>query len=452
MAIPVSASVQQLNAEVFLQEGYELSLDAIVPSVELTGSFSPTTSKTQFYIYSYSKTLLYENLNYSKVNGSYLQPAVGTTTSTSTSSYNQFEINPTEDVYNQGYSSGNYYAVYNFIDYELGSELVEAQVTNNTGVIGETQYDGHPYFLKEISGDRTELRIQNNFLSSAQIEAYYTKFTDKINARQNADEFYISFGDNRNFIGVNSQLESPPSGSSIPSSILIKLYKPLPSEFEIDQELQVISKVGESQVFSVDFQPNLEFIDNLLQLKGPNYNIDLKDRVNNSTNYKDYNDLINTVSSQSYYQFNSLKDQKGVILRKNWGDWSQFVKYSSAEQRLNNFKDKLASIESSSAEIAELETITGGTTGSIDYSSSFNAASNDINQIISKFDSYEYFLYYITGSESWPKFTSTYPYTNFSVTSSEALDWFGSTNESSAYYNSGKNQIYSASRYASSKD
>ena len=441
MAIPVSASITQLNAEVFLQEGYELSLDAIVPSIELTGSFSPTVSKTQFYIYSYSKTLLYENLNYN-ADGSYLEPASGTTISNSSSSYNQFELNPIEDIYNQGYSSGNYYAVYNFIDYELGSEL--DQIDNSE------DYNGHPYFLKEISGDRTELRIQNNFLTQNQIESYYNQFNNKINARQNADEFYVSFGDNRNFIGVNTQLEVPSSGSSSPTSILVKLYKPLPIDFQIDDELQIISKVGESQVFSVDFQPNLEFIDNLLQLKGPNYNIDIKDRVNNSTNYKNYYDLINTVSSQSYYQFNSLKDQKGVILRKNYGDWNQFVKYSSAEQRLNNFKDKLASIESASAELLSLGTITGGTTGSIDYSSSYNATSDNINQIISKFDSYEYFLYYITGSESWPKFTSTYPYTNFSVTSSEALNWFGSVNENSAYYNTGKNQIYSASRYDNS--
>ena len=153
MATPVSASINQLNAEVFLQEGYELSLDAIVPSIELTGSFSPIVSKTQFYIYNYSKTLLYENLDYN-ANGSFLPPSPGTTISTSTSSYNQFELNPVEDVYNQGYSSGNYYTVYNFIDYDLGSELIK----------NEEDFDGHPYFIKDISGDRTELRIQNNFL------------------------------------------------------------------------------------------------------------------------------------------------------------------------------------------------------------------------------------------------------------------------------------------------
>jgi len=435
MATPVSASINQINAEVFIQEGFELSLDAIVPSIELTGSFSTTKSKTQFYIYNYAKTILYENLDY-QADGSYLPPDGAITSSDSI--YNQFQLNPIEDVFNQGYSSGNYYALYNFIDFELGSELNEVQTDT---------FDGHPYFLKDVSGDRTELRIANNFLSNSQIESYYQQFFEKINDRDNADEFYISFGNNRNFIAVNSQLEVPQTGSTNGTTILIKLYSPLPSEFQIDQELQIITKVGETQVFSIDFQPNLEFIDNLLSLKGPNYNIPIKDRVNNSTNYKNLKDLVNTNSSASFYQFNSLQDQKGVIIRKNYGEWDQFVKYSSAEQRLRNFKDKLASIESQSAEIASLETITGGTTGSRDYSSSYNNISNNINNIISKFDSYEYFLYYVTGSESWPKYTETYPYENFSVTSSEALNWFGSTNESSAYYNTGKNQIYSASRY-----
>lgn len=438
MAIPVSASINQLNAEVFLQEGYELSLDAIVPSIELTGSFTPFKSKVQFYIYDYSQTLLYQNTNYSS-NGSYLPPESELSISNSTSSYNQFEINPTEDVYNQGYSSGNYYALYNFIDYELGSELIEDEQSK--------LFEGHPYFLAEISGDRTELRIQNNFLTQDQIKSYYNQFNNKINARENVDEFYISFDNNRNFIAINSQLEIPTSGSISPTSILIKLYKPLPSEFEIDQQLQIISKVGETQVYSVDFQPNLEFVDNLLSLKGPNYNVDIKDRVNNSTSPKNLNDLINTANSQSYYQFNNLRDQKGIILRKDWSDWSQFIKYSSAEERLNNFKSKLSLIESYETELAALETITGVTSGTSDYSSSYNNISNNISNIIRKFDSYEYFLYYITGSNSWPKYSTTYPYKNYSVTSSAALNWFGSTDELDPYYNTGKNQILSASLY-----
>jgi hypothetical protein len=449
--IPVSSSLTQINAELFLQEGFELSLDAIIPSIELTGSYTPFESKTQFYIYNYAKEILYSNLNYN-ADGSFLSSPSGTSTSNSTSSYNQFELTPTEDIYNQGYSNGNYYAVYNFINYELGSET--KIVSNRTNTVGSgaqsayyDTYSGHPYFIKDISGDRTELRIQNNYLSSIQIENYYNTFKNKIDLRENADEFYVSFGDNRNFIAVNSQLEVPVTGSSNVTSILIKLYKPLPAEFKVDKSIQIISKVGETQAFEVQFKPNLQFIDNLLSLKGPNYNIDLKDRVNNSTNFKSLDDLINTNSSQSYYQLNSLQDERGVILRKNWADWSQFVKYSSAEKRLSNFQSKMTSIENYEAELANLSTINAPSQTTTVFSSSYNGTSEKINQIITKFDSYEYFLYYITGSESWPKYDSTYPYPNYSVTSSEALNWLGSTDEQSQYYNTGKNQIYSASRY-----
>ena len=420
MPIPVSSSLTQLNSELFFQEGFELSLDAIIPSVELTGSFTPFESKTQFFIYDYAKEIVYSNLKY-EANGTSLFTPPGTSTSNSTSSYNQFELNPTEDVYNQGYSNGNYYAVYNFINYELGSETkIVSSRSNTVGSGAQTAYydtyDGHPYFIKDISGDRTELRIQNNNLSSTQIKNYYNTFKNKIDLRENADEFYVSFGNNRNFIAVNSQLEVPVTGSSNVTSILIKLYKPLPAEFEVDRSIQIISKVGETQVFEVQFKPNLEFIDNLLSLKGPNYNIDLKDRVNNSTNFKSLNDLINTNSSQSYYQLNSLQDERGVILRKNWADWNQFVKYSSAEQRLNNFHRKMVSIEAYQEELLSLSTISAATRKSPTFSSSYNGTSERINQIITKFDSYEYFLYYITGSESWPKYGSTYPYPNYSVT------------------------------------
>ena len=121
MSIPISSSLNELNANSFFREGFELSLDAIVPSVELTGSFSQFESKTQLFIYNYSKTILHSELDY-KGNGSYLLPSLGTSTTTATSSiYNQFELNPVEDVYNLGYSNGKYFASYNFINYELGS-------------------------------------------------------------------------------------------------------------------------------------------------------------------------------------------------------------------------------------------------------------------------------------------------------------------------------------------
>ena len=121
---PLSSSQFSIEASTFLREGFELSLDTIVPSIVLTGSYSPTESKTQFYIYDYAKNLVHSNLDYNSL-GSYLPPTPGTTTNANILNYNQFELNPTEDIYNQGFANGKYYAVYNFIDYELDSQLKE---------------------------------------------------------------------------------------------------------------------------------------------------------------------------------------------------------------------------------------------------------------------------------------------------------------------------------------
>ena len=50
------------------------------------------------------------------------------------------------------------------------------------------------------------------------------------------------------------------------------------------------------------------------------------------------------------------------------------------------------------------------------------------------FDGFEYFLYFESGSQSYPKSTTTYPYTLQSSTSTEVRTWLGSTDEDNLYY------------------
>ena len=54
------------------------------------------------------------------------------------------------------------------------------------------------------------------------------------------------------------------------------------------------------------------------------------------------------------------------------------------------------------------------------------------------------FLYYESGSKSWPKTNSEYPFTLASTGSTEALTWFGSLDTNSIYYGG---QILSASNF-----
>ena len=63
-AIPISSSVASVNPAELFYTGYELGLDAIVPSSNLTSSFNPSLDNCEFYIYTKGKTILYSNPNF----------------------------------------------------------------------------------------------------------------------------------------------------------------------------------------------------------------------------------------------------------------------------------------------------------------------------------------------------------------------------------------------------
>ena len=92
-----------------------------------------------------------------------------------------------------------------------------------------------------------------------------------------------------------------------------------------------------------------------------------------------------------------------------------FCNFSSAQTRIENFYYKLALIEQYSVSSSY-----SNTTGSLSYytSGSQTIWNAKINDIITNFDGYEYFLYFDSGSNSWPKSNSTPPYNNLSTNAS----------------------------------
>ena len=55
-------------------------------------------------------------------------------------------------------------------------------------------------------------------------------------------------------------------------------------------------------------------------------------------------------------------------------------------------------------------------------------------EVIKNLDGYEKFLYFESGTYSWPKSNTQSPYTLFSYTSSEATTWLGSERDSYGSY------------------
>ena len=414
--IPIQSSFQQIDSSFLFEDGFELQNQSVIPSENYSGSFTVGEDNVEFYVYDAQKIIQYSNYNFEDY-------VVNNDSGSVTDIIN---LNPEADVYNAGYTNGNLYGVYNFVTHQLSStpEIL--------------------YYISEISGDRTEIRIESNYISNSDIQSSYIPFNQLINSTDFFDEFYITFGKNEYHIGINSQLVLPDPSASATSttqnaSILIKLYDALPNRYNTLDELYVVTKTAETQAYAVDFIEDLSVIDDTIELRGPNTNLNIKDFVNNSTTYKSKLTLLGTESTGSLNELVNRLDQKGIMLTPNYStsSFDAFVNFSSAKQRTQNFYTKVTQIQAYETDISYINPITGSNPGVSQISTSIATLYNKIENIIQNFDGWDYYLYYNTASDSYPKDTSSgqkYPYPLLDANSTEALTWLGSDVENDQYY------------------
>ena len=439
--IPVSASVIYVDPSTLSSDGFELQDQTIIPNTFISSSFTPGENFIEFYIYDAQKNLLtsnydwedwtiLENSNTELPSGSYVDTTTGLNVieeSPTTLPTNEVVLNPASNIYNQGFENGVLYASYNFVNYELGSS------PDNT------------FYLSEISSDRTEIALRSNTIDKNEIKRGYISLKTALSTSEFFDEFYVSFFNNEYAIGIN--VLGTGSVDSPADTILIKLYEPLPTQYNVKDELYVASKVGESKAYKVEFIEDLSsFIEQANFIKGPNINIPLKDLINNSTTLKSYEDLTSTPSSESLNNLLNTLNQKGVVITPNYSynTFNEFINFSSAKERINNFYEKVSQIQSYEADIETITKITGSNPDVKSISSSLASLQTNISNLITNFDGYETYLYNISSSYAYPKASNVYPYPLLSTGSVEVLEWLGSDVENSQYYGG---YVLSASLY-----
>lgn len=408
MATEVTASIEQISPQSLFDDGFELSDQQIIPNQELSGTFTPQENYVEFFTYDSQLTLQSSVDNF---DGYQIIENSDTSGLTNTNTLN---LSPEEDVFKAGFDVGQVYALYNFINNELNS----SPTTN--------------YFISEISTDRTEIRLNSNFISNQDIESSVAELVLKLDSQDYFDEFYLNFGENNYAICVNLELDK----SKEQYSILIKLYESLPPQYSLKEETYVVTKVAETQAFSITF-PEEEILPlpkNYIQ--GPNMNLEIQDFVNNSTDLKSNKELTTSTSKISNFNLQNILNEKGVKITPNYSydTFSEFVNFSSAKARINNFVEKVTQIEAYQSDIDTLETITGPTSGSSASVGSIASANTNIETIIKNFDGYEYYLYYNNSIYAYPKSGTSFPYTNLSPSSTTVETWLGSDVESNAYY------------------
>ncbi len=344
-------------------------------------------------------------------------------TENSSSLFTNFFLDPEQDVKTAGFNYGRYTTSY--FPYR---NIFLSNVDNR-------------FFIKEISSTRTEIVVTTNNVSYNALSTSYYNYLISKNSKSFYSDFLINFGDNNTFIGVNTLLDTE---LDTEPTLYIKLYEPLPDNYQVKDTLWFSEPVSEP----LSFEINIEFIpeeieDEVEYLRGPNTNVEIIQNSNIQTQYFNASQLFDSSLTSSIQQIKSILEEKSVDINIDYTEYENFIHFSSGYQRLSNFKSKLTQIQSYQSDLNSLTNIPSLTDTSY-ISSSKSTIQQNIDGLIENFDGYEYFLYFESGSKSWPKSNNTIPYNNYGVTSDSASVWYGSEKEESSYYGG---QILSASLY-----
>lgn len=374
------------NIEVFSQEDTSL-----VNNFQVNQLFDSNKHSVELHIYNLAGELIESDYNYINYK------ELGNAASAGKEGASILTVDPVADVELYGYSNGDVKLFYNFLN-----DLY----TENKGTV--------EFFIDSISPDRTELKLKTFNLSPEEVLSFTSAVKTKLETQSYFNEFRINLLNNDLFIGVN--IDTLQELNNI--SVVVKLYEPLPEDISVKSTASIIELVSDSAVYEVTSTFETEETP-ALQLRSPNFNLDLIDESVIPTGYYNYDALLSLPISNTTNELYSLVNSKGVQLSIDHNDYSNFIHFSSAQERLLNFKYKLDLIQSYNTQIASFQTVTTpslGTTGSLAYYQGL------VEGIVNNFDHYERFLYYESGSNSWPKTNSTKPYIN--DTTSGANTWF----------------------------
>ena len=338
--------------------------------------------------------------------------------STTSSTYPIVEIDPVQDLQDVGYSSGEFKVQYNIFKNKI------------------SKYPNAELFIKEISADRTELRVGSVVLTNTQLETGSLALINAYSSSSIFDPFLLNFPDNKQAIATNIVLNKVDSGYEI----LFKLYEELDPLIVEKSSLWVVEEISTPYIFDIN-------LDAILpgpvekRLRGPNFNNISRFGLNSTTT-----PYLNNFSNNQEGLFN-LNESQSIDLNINYkgaddgtGGFNNFVTFGSAEARVKNFYTKIQQIQTYNTFISQYTPYIA-TTSSLQ--SEINSYSASVNSIISNFDGFENYLYFESGSLTssfqygitpYPKSNGNKPYILVPSTSSNALTWYTYTTGSAEDY------------------
>lgn len=234
---------------------------------------------------------------------------------------------------------------------------------------------------------------------------------------------------------------------NIEKSLVLKLYEPLPSDVNTNDKLWI------SKVHSIPLIDQITILDDVTKHcvpLTPNFGLDVGDDIG----YQILDDLVasgSTSSTEVVGQFisssefslenldinyvDTTKIVSGSILVDTTYDynWKDFVKYSSAQERVHNFYYKIKLINQYES---RYDLLTSGSqwTGSVSVRNEAKLQQEKINDLKKGFDSFEKFLFTSSSADNltYPKTDSTGSIIN--ALSSSAISWYNGAVESARIF------------------
>jgi hypothetical protein len=375
----------------------------LVASRDMTRLFGLPEDFIQFFVYSNTNTLLNINNNFQEY---------------SVTDNKVITFDPEKNISDLGYRVGTYDLYYNFLRPILS-------LNPNPDL-----------FIQSISEDRLELRISSTIESDSILYSNAISYIDLVQNRNYFIEFYIDLGNN-NLVAASSLAIEQGINST---SIIIKLFDALPAEIGINYPINVVEKIVNSQLYQALL--TLETTPTIAPtLRQANFSIEVDNKRIGSSDYYNFDQITSNSGSSLILNYIS---QSLPQINVDYTDYDNFVHFGSATQRLETFKNKLSNLESYQTYIDSISPT------NLDYIT----YQNRINNVLQTFDGYESYLYYESGSKSWPKSNTSKPYTLFPVTSSEAITWYNFQYTSASYYDefNNDNLVYGLPLYIQEKD
>jgi hypothetical protein len=325
-------------------------------------------------------------------------------------------------------TSGNFRIAINFFKNLIGS------------------YEQQYLRIDEISPDRTEIRLRAIDDTDSVFLHQLTTYIQTVNHTSSTyyKSYLLNFSRNQTALFVNSVV--------IGDYVFIKLYEPLDINIDVDFKCWIVQELKPSYLDTVSISPASIPV-NYKKLANPNWYANASYNTSTETGLKNWSDLLGSTvqTSQQIVDAYFSGSLSGVKLNIDYSDFNNFVFYSSATERLENFKYKLELLEYYTSQSLVVSQLSGSvaTTNAADYTT-------QRTNLISGFDAFEQFLYYqsssilttnpipneqyivesITGSyiSPVPKTNSTSPYTIASTTSTQFTTWYTNLYNTASMY------------------